>query len=255
MNYKNKTIILDIGSANPRLDSGWELVEDLEVIMFEPDERSFNKIDKSNYSFSCRVFNYALNENDGFQSLYLTRKPELTSFYKPNLDILNRYPDKERWDVIGEALIEAKSLKSITQEIGDFDFIKIDTQGSELAILKGAIGGGLEQTLGIECEVEFMELYVNQPLFSDVTKFLSMQGFEFFDLVVEYRYGRLELNRKGQLCFADALFLRTPEWVIEGFKNGVIDTRKLNAYFNVCKVYAKTDLIEIVRKELSDLII
>jgi len=253
VNVNNKTILLDIGSANPRLDSGWELVDDLEVIMFEPDERSFNQIDTSSYSFSCKVFNYALNENDGLQKLYLTRKPELTSFYKPNKTLLRRYPDKNRWDIIGEIQVEAKSLKTIKHEIGDFDFIKLDTQGSELAILRGAIGGGLETTLGIECEVEFIELYAGQPLFGDVAKSLKLQGFEFFDFVVEYRYGRLELNRRGQLSFADALFLRTPEWVIESFKSGVIDKRKINAYFNICKVYCKEDLIEVVREELFGL--
>lgn len=111
--------------------------------------------------------------------------------------------------------------------------------------------GGLETTLGVESEVEFLELYENQPLFGDVCKFMNDNGFEFYDFVVEYRYGRKELNRKGQLAFADALFLRTPEWVCENYLNKVIDEYKVWNYIKICTVYNKLDLIEVVKNKIN----
>lgn len=109
----------------------------------------------------------------------------------------------------------------------------------------------METTLGIESEVEFLELYEGQPLFGDVCKFMINNGFEFYDFVVEYRYGRRELNRKGQLAFADALFLRTPEWICDNFKNKIINENKVRKYIEICKVYGKTDLIEVISAKIN----
>ena len=88
-------------------------------------------------------------------------------------------------------------------------------------------------------------------MFGDVSNFLDRQDFQFYDFITEYRYGRKELNRKGQLAFADALFLRTPEFVLANFaKSEKID--KLQKYMATCAVYKKFDLIEVVRDTLDD---
>jgi FkbM family methyltransferase len=245
-----KLRLLDIGSANPRLDVGWNNLSDIEIVMFEPDVRSLESMAKKS---GVRIFTNALSAKEEKRSLYLTRKPELTSFYKPKMTYHNKFPDSRRWEIVDEINVECKSIKSLYPEIGEYDFIKIDTQGSELEILKGALDGGLELALGVESEVEFIELYEGQPLFSDVCQFMKGQGFEFYDFVVEYRYGRKELNRKGQLAFADALFLRTSEWVESKYRNGEIGINKIYNYMHICNVYGKTDLIEVMKEYLNRL--
>ena len=45
--------------------------------------------------------------------------------------------------------------------------MKIDTQGHELPILKGSVDY-LYNAIGLEIEVEFAQLYRNQPLFNQV---------------------------------------------------------------------------------------
>ncbi|MFC2140538.1 FkbM family methyltransferase, partial [Candidatus Auribacterota bacterium] len=94
-------------------------------------------------------------------------------------------------------------------QIEDVDFIKLDAQGSELAILEGSTKT-LNNVWGVEVEVEFTKLYKDQPLFADVDNFLRQFGFQLFDLRPFYwkrkhgkKYGRL----KGQIIFADALYL------------------------------------------------
>ena len=247
----SKIILLDVGSANPRLGQGWSDLSDVEIIMFEPDARSYYELIKKNYDCNYKVFNYALSSKNEIRKLYLTVKPECTSFYKPNMKYHNKFPNSERWRVVDVINIECRSLKSIYSEIGEYDFIKIDTQGSELEILKGSVGGGLELTLGLEIEVEFLELYEGQPLFGDVSKFMSENKFEFYDFVVEYRYGRKKLNREGQLAFADALFLRTPEWICEKYLSNEINKEKVIKYFDICRVYGKNDLIEVVKESIE----
>jgi hypothetical protein len=80
---------------------------------------------------------------------------------------------------------------------------------------------------------------------------MKNNDFEFYDFVVEYRYGRKELNRKGQLAFADALFLRTPEWICDNYLNKFIDKNKVLSYIKICTVYSKLDLIEVVKTKLN----
>jgi FkbM family methyltransferase len=61
------------------------------------------------------------------------------------------------------------------------DFIKIDTQGYELEILKGA-----EKTLAfaefVLLEVSFLDIYVKCPLVADVLVFMKARGFVVYDI-------------------------------------------------------------------------
>ena len=134
-----KIKLLDIGSANPRLDAGWSKLSNIQIVMFEPDERSYKEIVKGHSKGSeHRVYNYALDAIDRNRKLFLTSKPELTSFYRPRSSYHNLFPNSQRWKVLDEIIVSCKSIKSIYSELGDYDFIKIDTQGSELDILQGA---------------------------------------------------------------------------------------------------------------------
>lgn len=225
----DKIKIIDIGAANYEQDERWNFQRhDVETILFEPDERSYLDLKSKGYE----AYNFALGSKTGIQSLNLTRKPQCSSFLTPNMELLQRYPEKERWDIVGAVNVNVRDLDSFML---DADFIKLDTQGSELEVLVGA-ANTLNETLGLEIEVSFIEIYKGQPLFGDVCRYLADAGFELFDFITEYRYGRQELNRKGQLSFADALFLKTPETVSGMSKD------KIDKYITIVNAYGKNDL-------------
>ena len=79
-----------------------------------------------------------------------------------------------------ESEIETIDLDTFVSEnkIGNVDFLKIDVQGAELDIFKGATKT-LKNSLFIISEVEFLKIYENQPLFGDVSNFLSDNDFMF----------------------------------------------------------------------------
>ena len=185
--------LVDVGAANASIPERWDVIgSKLNQIMFEPDERSYQELVKTLPSRSI-VLQSALSSKQESRELHLTRKPEVSSFFKPNRRLLDLYPNPSRWDIVKTVRVEAIPLdRFLYDPILDVDFIKLDTQGSELEILMGA-QSSLELALGIEVEVEFISLYENQPLFGDVCTYLQGQKIDFFDFVTEYRYGRKEL--------------------------------------------------------------
>jgi FkbM family methyltransferase len=237
----SKLRMIDIGAANTRFSDGWsEFKDNVELILFEPDSRSYKDL---SVTATATVYNYALGAADELRQLNLTKKPEVSSFFQPNRQYVDLFPNKDRWDVLDKINVKTKALDSLRKDIGDVDFIKIDVQGGELEVLEGG-RKTLLNTLGLEVEVEFLEIYKGQPLFGDVSRFVSDQGFEFYDFVTEYRYGRKNLNRKGQLAFADALFLRTPEYLKDNPTR--FNSKKIMKYLEIAYIYNKIDLIEVI---------
>ncbi len=91
------------------------------------------------------------------------------------------------------------------------DFLKLDTQGSELDILRGS-SRTLEETSLVEVEVEFCPMYEGQPLFADVDALLRADGFELLYLNRAFlqRKGFYKGLSRGQPVFGDALYGRSP---------------------------------------------
>jgi len=178
---------------------------------------------------------------------YRTRDRQWSSILKPDCRVLDKFPDSEGHDVEQVREIEVSSLdQQLAQaDIRDVDVLKLDTQGSELFILEGA-QQTLSRVFAVEVEVEFVALYEDQPLFSDVEAFLKKFGFQLFDLNSRYwkrKAGKDCGNPKGQLVCADALFLRTSKSFFSVLQaEGRADSRqKLLRALSLCAFYGYID--------------
>jgi FkbM family methyltransferase len=231
--------LIDIGAAGD-IEPRWKKIEPiLNFVGFEPDERSRALLLKSSNScLSFQLLPFAVWDSVGSVSFNLCRKPEVSSIYAPNQQFLSLFPDFKRFDVISCESVKTTSLDDLGLETGDF--IKLDIKGGELNALKGG-QTVLESALGLEIEVEFSPLYINQPLFGEMCTFLSDVGFEFIDFVNFERWERDARNEFGQCVFGDALFLRSPETVID--KNRV-DNELLSKYLGICLLYNRFDLLD-----------
>lgn len=76
--------------------------------------------------------------------------------------------------------METRRLDDLLAELPGkgVDYLKIDVQGFELAVLQGA-SEALKETLVVHSEVEFVEMYEHQPLFAEVDQYMRKQGFVF----------------------------------------------------------------------------
>ncbi len=85
---------------------------------------------------------------------------------------------------------------------GERAFLKIDTQGFESEVLKGA-ERSLASLVGVEIELSLVPLYRGQDLYRHFLDFFEGRGFALWDVVPVFRDGR-----SGRLLQVDAVFVR-----------------------------------------------
>lgn len=101
-----------------------------------------------------------------------------SSIFEPNHDLTSQFQGlSELLQVIETSNIQTHRLDDI-EEARETDFLKLDVQGAELAILQHATET-LKHVNVVQTEVNFVEIYKNQPLFADVDRCLRAQGFVF----------------------------------------------------------------------------
>ena len=188
----------------------------LHVLGFEPEAREFERLAAAlrEQGSADRVFRVALHNRRGTIALHVARDGGLSSLFPPNRTFLDAFPESERFDIVGRQEIDADTLDNVlgAHGIEDLDFIKADTQGSELFILQGATRALERSVVGVEVEVEFSPIYDGQPLFADVDRFLRERGFQLFDLRPCYwkrAAAPLAGGPYGQVIWADALYLKS----------------------------------------------
>ena len=178
-NIRNNFTLLDIGAANGA-HQRWNLLKNkLNLILVEPHKQSAKILKKNN----IQVIDSVLSKSDDMViKFYNTRKPECSSFLKPNFKHLNKFLNQERFEVVSEEYHNSKKLDTAIKEFLNPNFIKIDTEGSELEILKGS-NQTLKNIYGLEIECSFNQIRENQPLFEDVRSYLNTKNFIFIDFI------------------------------------------------------------------------
>lgn len=225
-------VIVDVGAAGG-VDTGWQtLPANARVLAFEPDEAECRRLSGLPTRPDGPQVEYipaALGAARGFAPFFRTVQPHCSSNLRPMEELGDRFPTLQAMAVASETQIALVTLDEWCRDAGVeyVDFIKLDTQGTELDILSGA-RGVLPTTLILETEVEFNPLYESQPLFGHVDAHLRANGFELWGLealnhcqMTGLDGGSTELSVRGdgriqtvsrpagQLMWAQAFFVRS----------------------------------------------
>jgi FkbM family methyltransferase len=187
-------VALDIGARNAFVDTRWIALPPNMVRLhgFEPDPQECDALnqraDAEGLDFHFHPI--ALAERTGPTDFYRYAEQAANSFYPPNRSLVERFcygrelPLSSQFELVEKRVIDTKSMVDWAHDAGvtDIDFCKLNVQGAELDILRGA-GPLLDPVLGIVAEQTFNATYIGAPLFGEVYEFLRAAGFSMFDVV------------------------------------------------------------------------
>ena len=217
---------LDIGARGGVHELIYPLGKMANVLAFEPDpDADTGDADDSESPVilgdNVVVERVGLGAENKEESLHLTDNPAASSIFPPIVQTVNRYHMIPPQPTGKTVPITVKRLDDILKnKYSDNPFaaeiMKLDTQGYELEILKGGEQTLRDSSIALFVEVEFMQIYQNQPLFSEVEGYLRELGFSFYGFdSLHYRSTQRSDNNtapksRERVYWADAVFFKDP---------------------------------------------
>ncbi len=199
---------------------GWQiLAPHLTIYGFDADgeacDRRNQELNHQKINWEEKHIPLAVWDRVGTATLYITKHPGCCSLYPPNEGVVNRFHEyAQRHKLMGTMEVETTTLDDYFAKIShQIDFLQLDVQGGELNVLRGATRILEQQVLALEVEVNFIELYQNQPLFSDVDAYLRPREFTLLDFGQRWYAQRREVplssrQHIGQLVWTDGFYFR-----------------------------------------------
>ena len=171
----NKLVALDVGAQGGFFNGSifskkYNIF--FEPIVVEPIPDEAKKLDNKNY----KVISKGLWSSNCKKKLYLLgNRLGSSSMYKPNTETFNLYGFKKKdyplFDITNEIDVDCTTIKESLNnlEVKNLDFLKIDTQGSELEILRGL---GEYFPLLLKIEVQIIPMYEKVPNWTKLINYL-----------------------------------------------------------------------------------
>lgn len=191
-------VAIDAG-ARWGADAAFTVLKDhATVYCFDPDAAECARLQALETTGSIHYVPLALSSDGRRLGLHVTREPACSSIYPPDPGLHANYPGLGIIEAVSKEYFDSVSVDSYlgARDCGALAWLKLDTQGSELDILQGSVGH-LSTVCMIDVEVEFNPLYVGQPVFSDVDRFLRAHGFALWRLPLLAHYATTDLAEAG----------------------------------------------------------
>ena len=180
-------VVVDIGSSggSPRI---WQPIRAYSTYVgFDGDTRELEHPQEAEFRHAC--FAHEVITADGTASevtFYLTRSPYCSSTLKPNPAINDNFLSADRFIIEKTETAKASTLHSVLERLNltRIDWMKIDTQGTDLRIYQSLRQDVRDRLLAIDIEPGLRGAYVGEDLFCDVHAGLMREGFWLSNLKV-----------------------------------------------------------------------
>ena len=175
--------VLDVGAnmgqyANNLRRAGYDGL----IISFEPIRECYEYLKKQENDHWI-IYPWALGSEQKTMEINIANKSVFSSFLKPNEYSNQRFNQSAKTS--RKESVEIKRLDDIFDEIININsprlFLKLDTQGYDLEVLKGA-QQSLHSVYGLQSEVSCKAIYEGMPSHIDSLKYIDGLGFEITDI-------------------------------------------------------------------------
>lgn len=238
----NGFIICDVG-ARDGIEPYWNSIVTIsKFFAFDADTAECERLNRDlarNKNIDIHFYPYAIHRDNKKRTFYITNFSYSCGFDLADPIYIERFPNYRAVSKKAEIELDTINLDYFFKKhhYSHLDFIKVDVEGSELAVFEGAMQSLKEKcVLGLKSEFWWEPMIKNQPSFAEMDIYLREQGFRFFDLQLHY-YSRNALpggigtqilartatninigfTREGQAMTGDAIYFRDP---VHEFKTG-----------------------------------
>ncbi len=195
--------VLDIGANVGKFTTMIsEILTNVNIYAFEPLADCYKElIENTKHLDNINYFNFALGEKESESIIYHNEFTPSSSILEMNDMHKSIFP--KTIHSFSEN-IHIKDLDSLDDEIIWIQktLMKIDVQGFEINVLKGAISS-LNNIDVIIIETLFVELYENQTQFDDIYSFLVKRNFSY-----RGNFEQIKDPKSGRILWADAIFIK-----------------------------------------------
>tara|TARA_R110002074_G_scaffold132808_3_gene276367 strand:+ start:7036 stop:7668 length:633 start_codon:yes stop_codon:yes gene_type:complete len=185
-------MIIDVGASSGIFAIPWSLkYPNHHVFCFEPNNKNFNSLLKKSQNINnITVYKKAISNISCIQKFYEANYTNSSSLLPFNKDGVNKWkhptPTTPKLETISTYDVECVRLDEWMAENGikgDIDFLKIDTQGHDLEVIK-SLGEEIKRVKEITAEVQIVEteVYKNSSKREDLLEYMKEKGFSIWKI-------------------------------------------------------------------------
>jgi FkbM family methyltransferase len=149
------------------------------IISFEPVSECYNHL-KSREDENWKIMNFALGNKTGTAEIHVANKNVFSSILEPNEYSQHRFHDSARINHSEQVQIVRLDDLIDSLAVGISDpriFLKLDTQGYDLEVLKGAVSS-LKYIAGMQSEISCRAIYNGMPTHIESLNYFDNLGYE-----------------------------------------------------------------------------
>ena len=200
-------VLVDIGASggSPKI---WQSIRAHSTYVgFDGDDRDIRHPQQLEFRRAHFVHEVITPNGDQEITFYLTRSPYCCSTLRPNPLVTENFLSADSFIVEREARMQASNLGQVLDRLSldRIDWMKIDTQGTDLRIYSSLRHEIRNRMLAIDAEPGLRGAYVGEDLFCDVHKQLVADGFWLSNLKV-CGLVRMRKSTLAELAAADGGF-------------------------------------------------
>ena len=209
-------------------------------ILVDPIKTDSDKLEEKR-----QIINKGLWSNKEKKRLFvLDNRPGSSSMYSPekdNFDLHNiKKKDYSNYDITREYEVQCDTLDNLLQEINikNLDYLKIDTQGAELEILKGMSN---YNPLLIRLEVHIFSMYKDVPSWHELLNYLYKMNYVLID------WKGIGSHNTRIPAEMDMIFI--PNFTNDEGKKAILNSK--SKFLSLMLIFGQLNLLKIIMRKFN----